>query len=355
MTQPDFHRKSLSYSVKFTDLTVLPQFDFRKDLESYTKNKMVLSIKHNESESEDDSSSEDSVSDSSDVSSESSESSLSSVSSFSSTSSRFAKCPKSSVSSVSSFSSTSSESSDSSPSPESSELVSEDLSTKEVEENPCLVQALRGIPLTSGPKPPVPSRAGIDQLLQTGTSPARSTSPILKRMDSGRESILTSDLERKDLSSIVNYDLRPKRKKSFQRGIAVTSIEKEDFFVPEIEVEEEQVEPEESPKEEEPKTDEVLPSYHEPIEPFINMRNSRRNIGFNMSLLSLTDTYLKVKELEEQVTKMDAMILEVQTKMQTSGLDKGSLHISKLQDIVQDAKEHILELNKLFDEDHHND
>ena len=63
----------------------------------------------------------------------------------------------------------------------------------------------------------------------------------------------------------------------------------------------------------------------------------------------------KVKELEEQVTKMDAMILEVQTKMQTSGLDKGSLHISKLQDIVQDAKEHILELNKLFDEDHHND
>ena len=344
MTQPDFHRKSLSYSVKFTDLIVLPQFDFRKDLESYTKNKMVLSIKHNESKSEDDSSSEDSVSDSSDVSSESSESSLSSVSSFSS---------KSSVSSVSSFSSTSSESSDSSPSPESSELVSEDLSTKEVEENPCLVQALSGIPLTSGPKPPVPSRAGIDQLLQTGTSPARSTSPILKRMDNGRESILTSDLERKDLSSIVNYDLRPKRK--FSRGIAVTSIEKEDFFVPEIEVEEEQVEPEESPKEEEPKTDEVLPSYHEPIEPFINMRNSRRNIGFNMSLLSLTDTYLKVKELEEQVTKMDAMILEVQTKMQTSGLDKGSLHISKLQDIVQDAKEHILELNKLFDEDHHND
>ena len=362
MTQPDFHRKSLSYSVKFTDLTVLPQFDFRKDLESYTKNKMVLSIKHNESKSEDDSSSEDSVSDSSDVSSESSESSLSSVSSlsslssvssFSSTSSRFAKCPKSSVSSVSSFSSTSSESSDSSPSPESSELVSEDLSTKEVEENPCLVQALSGIPLTSGPKPPVPSRAGIDQLLQTGTSPARSTSPILKRMDSGRESILTSDLERKDLSSIVNYDLRPKRK--FSRGIAVTSIEKEDFFVPEIEVEEEQVEPEESPKEEEPKTDEVLPSYHEPIEPFINRRNSRRKISFNKSLLSLSDTYLKVKELEEQVTKMDAMILEVQTKMQTSGLDKGSLHISKLQDIVQDAKEHILELNKLFDEDHHND
>eukprot|EP00093_Oithona_nana_P006568 06568.XXX_146839_147387_1 [CDS] Oithona nana genome sequencing. len=162
-----------------------------------------------------------------------------------------------------------------------------------------------------------------------------------------------------DLCSSVQEDLcpilRPKSNKPFKRGVVFASIEKEDFFVPEIEVEEEQIEPEESPKEEdeEPEAD-GLPSYSEPIGPFINVRNSRRNIGFDLSHMSFTETYLKVKELEEQVTQMDAMVLEVQTKIQTNGLEKGSFHISKLQSIVQDAKEHISELNKLFD-DHHND
>jgi len=76
-------------------------------------------------------------------------------------------------------------------------------STK-VEVKPRVVSAM---PMTPGPKPPVPSRAGINRLLQTGTSsnpaaappiPVRSTSlnsSHLERVDSGRESDLTSDVE----------------------------------------------------------------------------------------------------------------------------------------------------------------
>ena len=94
-------------------------------------------------------------------------------------------------------------------------------STK-VEVKPRLVQAhssvVSAIPMTPGPKPPVPSRAGINRLLQTGTSnptappiPVRSTSlnsSHLERVDSGRESDLTSDVEHvsqgKPLSSEVS-------------------------------------------------------------------------------------------------------------------------------------------------------
>ena len=87
-------------------------------------------------------------------------------------------------------------------------------STKVEVGKPRLVPVLVGgnaLPVASpGPKPPVPSRAGINRLLQTGSSsasgpalappiPVRSTSlhnnSHLERVDSGRESDLTSDVE----------------------------------------------------------------------------------------------------------------------------------------------------------------
>ena len=132
----------------------------------------------------------------------------------------------------------------------------------------------------------------------------------------------------------------------------MVSLEKGDFFEAEIE---EEIKPVEELPEPEEEPINVLLSFSESFEepsPNVLRRQTKRNRrglrndyhasgNFDMSFI---DGYLKIKELEEQVTKMENLILEVKAMK----MEKGSVHVTELENIAQSAKVQVAELSNLF-------